>query len=310
MNVNWRIVPVVGTVLLSRLMIFYPPYFPPKENKERKDSMEPKEIQKLAITATKGRLLGLSAIHRAASGHTGGSLSVMDILTVLYFHEMKVNPERPRDPERDRLVMSKGHCTPALYSVLALRGFFPVEDMQLFRSIDGHYSGHPDMVHVKGVDMSTGSLGQGLSAAVGMALAGKLDRKDYRVYAVLGDGELDEGQIWEAAMAASAFHTDNLVAIVDQNGLQANGRVVDRFNTNPLPEKWAAFGWHVIEIDGHDMGQIVDALDAADTVKGQPTVIIAHTVKGKGLSFAENQVKFHNGTLTEETYQQALAELA
>lgn len=271
--------------------------------------MEPKEIQELAITAAKGRLLGLSAIHRAASGHTGGSLSVMDILTVLYFHEMKVNPEEPRDPDRDRLVMSKGHCTPALYSVLALRGFFPVEDMQLFRSIDGHYSGHPDMVHVKGVDMSTGSLGQGLSTAVGMALAGKLDKKDYRVYAVLGDGELDEGQIWEAAMAAAKYHTDNLCAVVDYNKMQIDGITDDVMPLGDLHAKWAAFGWNVIEVDGHDYAALADALDQAKTVKGKPTVIIAHTIKGKGVSFMERVFTWHGKAPNDEQYAQAKGEL-
>ena len=176
--------------------------------------MEQKQARDLAVTAQRARLLALDMVHTAGSGHIGGSLSVMDILTVLYFREMKVNPEAPKDPDRDRLVMSKGHCTPALYSVLALRGFFPVEDMQLFRSIDGHYSGHPDMVHVKGVDMSTGSLGQGISAAVGMALAGKIDSKDYRVYAILGDGELDEGQVWEAVLAAHSMAQPGDVVIL------------------------------------------------------------------------------------------------
>lgn len=272
--------------------------------------MERKEIRELAITATKGRLLGLGAIHRAASGHTGGSLSVMDILTVLYFHEMKVDPANPRDIDRDRLVMSKGHCTPALYSVLALRGFFPQEDMQLFRSIEGHYSGHPDMVHVKGVDMSTGSLGQGLSTAVGMALAGKLDRKDYRVYAVLGDGELDEGQIWEAAMAGAKYHLDNLCAVVDFNGMQIDGLTDDVMPTGPLNEKWAAFGWNVIEADGHDYAALADAFAKARSVKDKPSVILAHTIKGKGVSFMERVYTWHGKAPNDEQYAKAKGELS
>ena len=271
--------------------------------------MEPKEIRELAITATKGRLLGLSAIHRAASGHTGGSLSVMDILTVLYFCEMKVNPEAPKDPDRDRLVMSKGHCTPALYSVLALRGFFPVEDMQLFRSIDGHYSGHPDMVHVKGVDMSTGSLGQGISAAVGMALAGKLDGKDYRVYAALGDGEIEEGQVWEAAMAAAKYKLDNLCALVDVNGLQIDGKTADVMPSEPLDAKFAAFNWNVIHVDGHDYEALAAAYDVAKTVKGKPTVILAKTTKGKGVSFMENDAGWHGKAPSDEQMEQARAEI-
>ena len=183
--------------------------------------------QTLAVTATKGRLLALQCVYEAASGHPGGSMSAMDLLTALYFEEMRVDPNHPADPDRDRFVLSKGHCTPALYSILALRGYFPLEDLHKFRRIEDHYSGHPDMVHVKGVDMSTGSLGQGVSAAVGMALAGKLDGKDYRVYTILGDGEIEEGQTWEAAMAAAKYHLDNLCAFVDVNGLQIDGRTAD-----------------------------------------------------------------------------------
>ena len=265
--------------------------------------------KQLEIMATKARLLGLDAVHTAASGHIGGSLSAMDILTTLYFNVMQVDPANPQDPDRDRFVLSKGHCTPALYPVLSLRGFFPQEDLKLFRSIKGHYSGHPDMRHVKGVDMSTGSLGQGLSIGLGMALGLKLDRLDSRTYVLVGDGEIAEGQIWEAAMAASAFKADNLVAIVDRNRLQANGRTKERFDTGDIMAKFLSFGWHVIEINGHDMREILSALDEAETVKGVPTAIIANTVKGKGVSFAENVVGYHNGMLTEETYRQALLEL-
>ena len=272
--------------------------------------MDEKMLHDLSLKAAQVRSLAMDAVFSAASGHIGGSLSVADILTVLYFHTMKVDPKAPQAPDRDRLVLSKGHTTPALYATLALKGYFPVEELKLFRSVEGHYSGHPDMVHVPGVDMSTGSLGQGISAAVGMALAGQMDRKDHRIYAVLGDGEVEEGQVWEAAMAASAFKANNLIAIVDKNNLQANGKIMDRFNTNPLKEKWIGFGWNVLEIDGHNMEEIVLALDQADEEKERPTVIIAHTIKGKGLSFAENVISYHNGMLTEETYHQALSELS
>ncbi len=209
--------------------------------------------KQLEIMATKARLLGLDAVHTAASGHIGGSLSAMDILTTLYFNVMQVDPANPQDPDRDRFVLSKGHCTPALYPVLSLRGFFPQEDLKLFRSIKGHYSGHPDMRHVKGVDMSTGSLGQGISAAVGMALAGKLAKKDYRVYALLGDGEIAEGQVWEAAMSAAKYHLDNLCAVVDVNGLQIDGATKDVMPSEPLDQKFAAFNWNVIHVNGHDL---------------------------------------------------------
>ena len=244
------------------------------------------------------------------AGHIGGSFSSADIVSALYFYKMHHDPKNPHMPDRDRFLLSKGHVGVLQYAALAECGYFPVEDLKHTKEIGSYLQGHPDVIKTPGIEAGTGSLGQGLSIGLGMALGLRLNQIPRKVYVLCGDGELAEGQIWEAAMAASAFHVDNLVAIVDQNGLQANGKVVDRFNTNPLPEKWTAFGWHVIEIDGHDMGQIVDALDAADSVKGQPTVIIAHTVKGKGLSFAENQVTFHNGTLTEETYQQALSELA
>ena len=244
------------------------------------------------------------------AGHIGGSFSSADIVSALYFYKMHHDPKNPHMPDRDRFLSSKGHVGVLQYAALAECGYFPVEDLKHTKEIGSYLQGHPDVIKTPGIEAGTGSLGQGLSIGLGMALGLRLNQIPRKVYVLCGDGELAEGQIWEAAMAASAFHVDNLVAIVDQNGLQANGKVVDRFNTNPLPEKWTAFGWHVIEIDGHNMGQIVDALDAADGVKGQPTVIIAHTVKGKGLSFAENQVKFHNGTLTEETYQQALSELA
>ena len=265
--------------------------------------------QTLAVTATKGRLLALQCVYEAASGHPGGSMSAMDLLTALYFEEMRVDPNHPADPDRDRFVLSKGHCTPALYSILALRGYFPLEDLHKFRRIEDHYSGHPDMVHVKGVDMSTGSLGQGVSAAVGMALAGKLDGKDYRVYTILGDGEIEEGQTWEAAMAAAKYHLDNLCAFVDVNGLQIDGRTADVMPTEPLDEKYAAFGWHVIQIDGHDFDQIRGALAEAKTVRGKPTMILAKTVKGKGVSYMENNAGWHGKAPNAEQYEQGKAEL-
>ena len=267
------------------------------------------ESCQLALTAAKARVLGLDMVYRANSGHIGGSFSAMDAITTLYFHTMNIDPANPADPERDRFVLSKGHCTPALYPVLALRGFFPVEDLELFRSIDGHMSGHAEMRHVKGVDMSTGSLGQGISAAVGMALAGKTDGKSYRVYTVLGDGELGEGQVWEASMAAAKFGLDNLCAVVDVNGLQIDGRTCDVMPTEPLDEKFAAFGAHVIKIDGHDLDAIQAAFAEARTVKGKPTVILAKTVKGKGISFMENNAGWHGKAPNAEQYEQARAEL-
>ena len=271
--------------------------------------MQAKELHELAVTATKARLLALDMVHTAASGHIGGSLSAMDILTTLYFHTMKVDPKAPQSPDRDRFVLSKGHCTPALYAVLALRGFFPVEDCKLFRSIKDHYSGHPDMKHVRGVDMSTGSLGQGISAAVGMAIAGKCDKKDYRVYAVLGDGEIAEGQVWEAAMAAAKYHLDNLCAFVDVNGLQIDGATADVMPSEPLDQKFAAFGWNVLKVDGHDYEAIAMALERAAAEKGAPTVILARTVKGKGVSFMENDAGWHGKAPNDEQYALAKADV-
>ena len=267
-------------------------------------------LKELELTAAKGRLLGLEMVYRAASGHIGGSLSAMDILTELYFEVMKVDPAQPGDPGRDRFVMSKGHCTPGLYPVLALRGYFPVEELELFRSIKGHMSGHPDMVHVKGVDMSTGSLGQGLACAGGMALAGKLDGRDYRVYALMGDGEIEEGEIWEAAMAAAKYKLDNLCGIVDVNGLQIDGATADVMPSEPLDAKFAAFGWHVIKADGHSFESLRAAFAEAETVKGRPSVIIARTVKGKGVSFMENDAGWHGKAPNAEQYEAAHAELA
>ena len=263
----------------------------------------------LELTAAKGRRLGMEMVFRAASGHIGGSFSAMDILTELYFVEIRIVPAAPRAPGRDRFVLSKGHCTPALYSILALRGYFPEKDLELFRSIKGHMSGHPDMVHVPGVDMSTGSLGQGISAAVGMALAGKLDGAPYRVYALLGDGEVEEGEVWEAAMSAAKYGLDNLCAIVDVNGLQIDGRTADVMPSEPLDRKFAAFNWHVIRVDGHDLDALRAAFAEARQVKGQPTVLIAKTVKGKGVSFMENDAGWHGKAPNAEQYEKAVAEL-
>ena len=265
--------------------------------------------KELAIEATKARKLAVQMVYEASSGHPGGSLSCLDILTTLYFDTMNVDPENPRDPDRDRFVMSKGHCAPAMYPVLALRGFFPVEELHMFRRIDGHMSGHVEMNYVKGVDMSTGSLGQGVSTAVGMALAGKINKKDYRVYTILGDGEIAEGQVWEAMMAAAKYKLDNFCAIVDVNGLQIDGRTADVMPTEPKDKKFESFGCHVITIDGHDFDCIKAAFAEAATIKGKPTVILAKTVKGKGVSFMEDKASWHGTAPNQEQYMTAEAEL-
>ena len=261
----------------------------------------------LALTAAKARALGLDMVYHAASGHLGGSFSSMDLLTVLYHNVMNVDPADPQKADRDRFVLSKGHCTPALYPTLALRGFFPVEELKQFRSIQGHMSGHAEMHHVKGVDMSTGSLGQGLSAAVGMALA--LRGSGSRVYALMGDGEQEEGQIWEAAMAAAKFRLDNLCGIVDVNGLQIDGRTADVMPSEPLDQKWASFGWHVIKCDGHDYGAIEAAFRETQLITGQPSVILAATHKGCGVSFMTDNAGWHGKAPNAEQYAQAKAEL-
>jgi len=224
----------------------------------------------LAITAAKARLLALEMVHRCGSGHLGGSLSAIDILTVLYFNIMNIDTKNPRNPERDRFVLSKGHCTPALYPILALRGYFPTEELELFRSIRGHMSGHAEMNNVTGVDMSTGSLGQGISAAVGMAMAGKLDNRDYRVYTLLGDGEIAEGQVWEAAMSAAKYKLDNLCAIVDVNGLQIDGKTSEVMPSAPLDKKFESFGWHVLIADGHNLDTLMTAFSIANSKKDAP----------------------------------------
>ncbi len=271
--------------------------------------MDKAKEKQLMLNAAKARMLCVEAVYTAASGHPGGSLSCIDALTELYFDEMNIDPADPTWEDRDRFVLSKGHCSPGLYSVLALRGYFPTEDMKLFRSIKGHYSGHPDMQYVPGVDMSTGSLGQGLSVAVGMALAARLAGKSYRTYAMCGDGEIEEGQIWEAAMSAAKWKLDNLCAFVDVNGLQIDGATADVMPSEPLDKKFEAFNWNVISVDGHDFSQLADALAKAKETKGKPTVILMHTVKGKGVSFMENQAGWHGKAPNAEQYAQAKSEL-
>ena len=271
--------------------------------------MQPLSNQQLAIKANEARILGLTMVHDAASGHPGGSMSCMDLVTALYFNVMHVDTQNPQDPDRDRFVMSKGHCSPALYPVLALRGFFPVDELHMFRRIDGHMSGHVEMHHVRGVDMSTGSLGQGVSAAVGMALGGKLNHKDYRVYAVMGDGELDEGQGWEAFMSAAKYKLDNLCVIVDVNGLQIDGATKDVMNTDPVDSKLRDFGFRVVSIDGHDFAQIEGAIQYFHAQTGAPTAILMHTTKGKGVSYMENSVGWHGKAPNDEEYRTAMEEL-
>lgn len=250
------------------------------------------------------------SIGTGVAGHIGGSNSAADIVAALYFYKMHYDAKNPQLPDRDRFLLSKGHVAILQYAALAEAGFFPVKDLETTKAIGSYLQGHPDRLKTPGVEAGTGSLGQGLSIGLGMALGMRLSGIDRNVYVLIGDGELAEGQIWEAAMAASVYKADHLIAIVDKNDLQATGPITERFNTNPLPEKWKAFGWHVLEIDGHDMTQILSALDAADAVTGQPTVIIAHTIKGKGVSFAENNAAFHNAALSADAYAQALAELA
>jgi transketolase len=271
--------------------------------------MRKTELAQINAFANRVRLLAVQAVHRAKSGHPGGSLSAADIFAVLYLKVLRANPAQPHDPKRDRFVLSKGHCTPGLYAALALRGYFPVEDLHLFRSIEGHMSGHAEMNHVKGVDMSTGSLGQGLSAAVGMAIAGKLDSEDYRVYCMMGDGEQAEGQIWEAAMAAAKYQLDNLCGIVDVNGLQIDGKTAEVMPNEPLDAKWRAFGWEVFSIDGHDAKAVAEAFEKASSLKDKPTVLLVRTVKGKGVSYMENDYSWHGKAPNDEQLAIAEAEL-
>ena len=264
----------------------------------------------LQITANEVRKGIVTAVHSAKAGHPGGSLSAADIFTYLYFEEMNIDPKNPKKPDRDRFVLSKGHTAPGLYSALAQRGYFPVEDLKTLRHLGSYLQGHPDMKHIPGVDMSSGSLGQGISAAVGMALSAKLTNDAYRVYTLLGDGEIQEGQVWEAAMFAGFRRLDNLVVIVDNNGLQIDGPVDQVCSPYPINEKFKAFNFHVIDLkDGNDMDQIADAFKEARNTKGMPTAIIAHTVKGKGVSFMENQVGWHGKAPNDEEYATAMEDL-
>ena len=271
--------------------------------------MNEARITELKNIANNVRIGIIDATHAAKCGHPGGSLSIADIMTYLYFEKMNIDPKNPKAEGRDRFVLSKGHTAPALYATLAHRGFFPVEDLLTLRRIDSYLQGHPDMNKVPGVDMSTGSLGLGISAACGMALAGKIDNKDFRVYTVIGDGESEEGQVWEASMFASHYKLDNLCVILDLNGLQIDGPITEVMNPTPHDKKFEAFGFHVITIDGHDFNAIEAAFAEAESVKGQPTAIIAKTTKGKGVSFMENAVNWHGAAPNDEQYAVAISDL-
>ena len=271
--------------------------------------MEQTKITRLSRIANSVRKSIIEEVYHAKCGHPGGSLSIADIMTYLYFEEMNIDPAEPKRSDRDRFVLSKGHTAPALYATLAERGFFPREDLTTLRKTASYLQGHPDMKGVPGVDMSTGSLGQGISAACGMALSSKLDGDPYRVYAVLGDGESEEGQVWEAAMFAAHYKLDNLVAILDLNGLQIDGPITEVMNPTPHDEKFLAFGWHVITVDAHDFNQIEAAFNEAKTVKGKPTVIIAKSVKGKGVSYMENACEWHGQAPKEDLYKVAISDL-
>ena len=265
-----------------------------------------KELLRTAYEIRKG---AITAVYSAASGHPGGSLSIAEILAYLYFEEMNIDPADPKKDDRDRFVLSKGHAAPGLYAALALRGFFPVKELETLRQVDSILQGHPDMKHIPGIDMSTGSLGLGISAACGMALAGKYQKKDYRVWSIVGDGESEEGQVWEAAMFAAHYKLDNLAVFVDWNGLQIDGPVAEVMNPTPLDEKFRAFGWNVISIDAHDLDAIEAAVGLAKATKGKPTAIIAKSVKGKGVSYMENEVNWHGAAPKKDLYDVAIAEL-
>ena len=265
------------------------------------------ELQKMANEIRKGII---TAVHSAKAGHPGGSLSAADLFTYLYFEEMNIDPKNPKKEDRDRFVLSKGHTAPGLYSALAHRGYFPVEDLKTLRHLGSYLQGHPDMKHIPGIDMSSGSLGQGISAAVGMALGAKMDGASYRVYTLLGDGEIEEGQVWEAAMFAGHRKLDNLVVIVDNNGLQVDGKIEDVCSPYPIDKKFEAFNFHVINVeDGNDFDQLEKAFEEAKTVKGMPTAIIMKTVKGKGVSFMENEADWHGKAPNDEQYEIAMADL-
>lgn len=271
--------------------------------------MNAEKVKELKLHAANVRKMAIEAVYSANSGHPGGSLSAADIITYLYMEEMNIDPKNPKNPDRDRFVLSKGHCSPALYAALAERGFIPNEDIKTFRHTDSYLQGHPDMKGVKGVDMSTGSLGQGISAACGMAECAKLDNKDYRVYVVMGDGESEEGQVWEAAMFAAHYKLDNLTVFLDFNGLQIDGDVRDVMNPTPLDKKFEAFNWNVLHIDAHNFKEIEAAVNDAKATKGKPTLILAKSIKGKGVSFMENKAEWHGAAPKKEQYEQAIEEL-
>jgi transketolase len=268
-----------------------------------------KSLRELSETTRQVRIDILTMLNRVGSGHTGGSLSTVEILTSLYFSTMKHDPKNPKWEDRDRFVLSKGHAAPALYAVLARCGYFDPEEFKSFRRLGSPLQGHPDMNTTPGVEISTGSLGQGLSIANGMAIGLKLDKKNARVYVLMGDGEIEEGQIWEAAMSAAHYKIDNLCALLDHNGLQIDGSVREVMNIEPISDKWRSFGWHVFEVDGHDMEAILDALHKAEKIKGKPSIIICETIKGKGVSFFENKVEYHGVAPTDEELEEALKEL-
>ena len=271
--------------------------------------MDAKRATELAIIANRVRKNALCGVYNAGAGHPGGSLSIADVLTYLYFEEMNIDPKDPKLENRDRFVLSKGHTAPALYGVLAERGYFPVEDCATLRKIDSYLQGHPVLDKVPGVDMSTGSLGQGVCVAGGMALAAKLDKKAYRVYAILGDGELEEGQVWEQAMFAPHYKLDNFTIFVDNNGLQIDGDITKVMNPTPIDKKFEAFGWNVIKIDAHNYNEIEAAVEAAKACMGKPTAVIMKSVKGKNVSFMENQAAWHGAAPNKEQYEQAISEL-
>ena len=271
--------------------------------------MDNSKKKELAIFAAKARIGIVEGVHSAKAGHPGGSLSICEVLSYLYNEEMRVDPKNPKWQSRDRFVLSKGHGAPALYATLALKGFFPVEDLKTLRKSDSYLQGHPNMNKIPGVDMSTGSLGQGISAAVGMAIGAKLDNADFRVYTILGDGEIEEGEVWEAAMLAGNRQLDNLVAVVDYNGLQIDGTIEEVNSAYPIADKFKAFNWNVIEIDGHNYDEIEEAFNNAKKTKGKPTCIVMKTVKGKGVSYMENSVGWHGKAPNDEEYEIAMGEL-
>lgn len=271
--------------------------------------MDNEKVLDLKKKATDIRLGAIEAVYNGKSGHPGGALSCADILSCLYFSELNINPKKPQDPNRDRFVLSKGHSCPALYAAMAMRGYFDIKELKNFRKLGSLTQGHPDMKTMKGIDMSAGSLGQGFSVACGMALAAKINGSDYRTYVMIGDGESQEGQIWEATMFAAHYKLDNLCLIIDNNGLQIDGKVKDVMNTMPYPSKFKAFGWNVVSVDGHNIEEILEAFEKAKNTKNKPTVIVAKTVKGKGVSFMEDQASWHGKAPNEEQYNQAKAEL-